>query len=58
MNSSVIYGKLGSGIKTIPIVTPRRCDHEASKDDSEERWLKLQINQGYGATCVPAGIDE
>ena len=30
---------------------------EASKDGPEERWLKLQINQGYGATGVPASID-
>jgi hypothetical protein len=31
---------------------------EASKDGSKERWLELPTDQGYGATCVPASIDE
>ena len=47
-------GKPGSSTNTIPILTGT----EASKDGPEERWLKLQINQGYGATGVPASIDE
>ena len=31
---------------------------EASKGGSEECWLELPTDQGYGATCVPASIDE
>ena len=29
-----------------------------SKDDSDERWLQLRMDQGYGATRVLANIDE
>jgi hypothetical protein len=31
---------------------------EVSKDGSQQRWLELWMNQGYGETCVPASIDE
>jgi hypothetical protein len=28
------------------------------KNDFEELWLELQIDQGHGATRVPTGINE
>ena len=31
---------------------------ETSENGSEECWLELPTDQGYGATCVPADIDE
>ena len=31
---------------------------EALKDGSKDRCLELSTDQGYGATCVPASVDE
>ena len=60
-----IYGQLvwkpeaGSSTKTIPILTARRCGRGGERWLGRAvAWLELPTDQCYGATCVPASIDE
>ena len=59
-----IYEELGSlgvesGLKyRILILLLAHVIVEISKDDPEERRLELLMDQCYGATCVPASINE
>ena len=38
--------------------TGHECDLGGFKDGSEERQIQLPADQGHGAACVPASIDE
>ena len=58
----VIYGQRGESREEsraqLSRSFPSSLLAEASKNGSEERWLGLQTDHCYGATCVPASIDE
>ena len=58
-----IYGQLmwnaGSSTETTPILTARRCGCGGKRWLGRAvAWLELLTDQVYGATCVPASIDE
>ena len=58
-----IYGQLvwktGPSTETIPILTARRCGRGGKGWLGRAvAWLELPTDQFYGATCVPASIDE
>ena len=59
----VIHGQLGgSGVesrwKLFPSSLPTDVIAGAAKDGSKKRWVMLPMEQGYGATCILASIDE
>ena len=61
----VVYKELGSlcvesgpKYQNYSILTAAHVIVEVSRDDSEGRRLELPTDQCYGATCVPASVDE
>ena len=57
LNSAVVHVRK-AGFKVIPIPIARRCNRGGFREGSEERRIELTTDNGHGAACLPASINE